>query len=239
MKIIYAIIFILSSWLHATNQELFLQGNKEYEYHNYQKALDLYNAIENKGEAVWYNMGLCCYNMDEYVQALVYWHKAEHVSRSQELLDSIAKNKKRAQEKLQVQVPHSYYTSMLQTIVYCTSWCALVWWQLLFVIVWCISILYARFLWRAGKWLLMIFLWGAIIGLGIIITVHYITYARQEAIIIKPATAFTIGPDSNFASQGILALGQVVEVQRKQDDWVKIIYDSKMGWVRAEALALV
>lgn len=239
MKILYAIIFMLPHSLYTTNQELFLQGNKEYELYNYQKALDIYTTIENKGEGVWYNMGLCSYNMDEYAQALVYWHKAEHLSRSKEFLDTIAKNKKRVSEKLHVYTPHSYYQSLVHAIFYYTLWCALIWWQLLFVILWCIGILSARFLWQRRKWVLMIFLWAMIMGVGIIIGVHYITDKRRQAIVIKPATTVTIGPDNNFASKGTLSLGQLVDVQQKQDDWIKIIYDSKKGWVHAEALAFI
>ena len=239
MRIFYIVIFLFFGCLYATNQELFLQGNKEYEQHSYQKALDTYHTIENKGASVWYNMGLCCYNMGEYAQALVYWHKAEQASNSRDMLDKIARNKKDTQERLQLYVPHSYSQCIRDTIIYYTSCSSFIWWQLLFLMVWYMHIFYMRTFWRKRRWFLILFLWVITIALAIIMSVYYIDSHKHQAIVIKPSTALMIGPDNNFASKDIVPMGQQVEVQQKQDGWIKIIYASKRGWVPAESLALV
>jgi tetratricopeptide (TPR) repeat protein len=58
-------------------QEVFLKGNVAYLAGNIDGALKLYQTIDPKGPAVWYNLGNCYYRIGNYPEAIVAWRRAQ------------------------------------------------------------------------------------------------------------------------------------------------------------------
>ena len=57
--------------LWRTIKESFLQANVVYAQEEFKQALYVYQRIDNKGAAVWFNMGNCWYHLKQYVDALL------------------------------------------------------------------------------------------------------------------------------------------------------------------------
>ncbi|MDP3888938.1 MAG: hypothetical protein Q8Q25_00130, partial [bacterium] len=82
----------LVTLLRAQNdEEQFLRAHQEYMNGRYEQALALYQSIENKGSATWYNVGNCHYHMNNYPQALACWYRAQCGASSKEC-DAIMHN---------------------------------------------------------------------------------------------------------------------------------------------------
>lgn len=71
----------------VSNQELFLEGNRQFHLGAYQQALESYEAITDKGAATWFNRGRCYQalgnqvldnkNLSNQVNAIVSWRRAQ------------------------------------------------------------------------------------------------------------------------------------------------------------------
>ena len=64
--------------LHSvTNQEHFLAGNQLYQQAQFQAASTEYQAINPKNSVVWYNLGNSAYHLDQYLDASLFWKRAQ------------------------------------------------------------------------------------------------------------------------------------------------------------------
>ncbi len=61
----------------ATNQEYFLSGNQLYQQAQFQAALTEYQTINPKSSVIWYNMGNCAYHLERYLEACLFWKRAQ------------------------------------------------------------------------------------------------------------------------------------------------------------------
>ena len=78
--------------LGLTSEEVFLRANLFYEKGDMKEALKSYKEIEPKGQAVWYNMGNCYYQLKENAEAILCWKRAGKGSTTSSLYDKIEKN---------------------------------------------------------------------------------------------------------------------------------------------------
>ena len=81
------LLFLTSFSGYSKDEELFLHANKCYEKQECDKALELYQSMNCKGPAAWYNMGNCCYQLDNYVDAMVCWKRAQRGASYHDCLD--------------------------------------------------------------------------------------------------------------------------------------------------------
>src|ERR1700722_3305000 len=72
---------------NGNNQEIFLRAHKLYEQKEIEQAYALYQSIENKGSAVWYNMGNCNYKLGKFLEAYACWHQAKKNATAKEFQD--------------------------------------------------------------------------------------------------------------------------------------------------------
>jgi tetratricopeptide (TPR) repeat protein len=77
--------------LFCAQEEIFLRSNALYNQHSYQEALQLYDTLNNKGAAVWYNMGQCSIELQQYGQARLFFERAQGTA-SRKLYSAIKKN---------------------------------------------------------------------------------------------------------------------------------------------------
>ncbi len=71
------VLFPFLSTAALQDQELFLQANTLYQQRDYQQAEQRYLLLQDKGYAVWFNLGNCAFHRCNYPQAYAYWLRAQ------------------------------------------------------------------------------------------------------------------------------------------------------------------
>ena len=75
-------VFILSllsfQMVFAGNaEEAYLKAQAAYQSGDIAKALSLYQSINPKGPAIWYNIGNCYFHQENFPEAIVAWRRAQ------------------------------------------------------------------------------------------------------------------------------------------------------------------
>lgn len=238
MKKIFLIIALLVQTLSAGPQEeTFLRAAYHYRMQDYEKALELYQAIQPKRSSVWYNMGNCAYHRGDYVQACLWWEKSMGGA-NRALLTAIQHNLKHglpligkdpdrgglASSKQYVYtVLTKIHVGIVQVIF------LLLWWLLLILIV------LSKKLHRAALIALIV---GVIISGGMVL-LHYRIHQTNRAIVRDDAVVMRTGPDEHYHSIGNLECLDQVDICQAAGDWFKVSSNKGAGWVPAQKLELI
>lgn len=236
--LLYVVMWFIFIPMHATSQELFLQGNKEYENHNYQLAFDLYEQIKNKGEAILYNIGNCCFALGRYPEALMYWYKTEQSWPAPSTFYNIQNNKQKAYEALNFYPEQSTVEYIMQYMTYYLLYLSIFAWQLLFLVIWYMSLFFCVVLWYKKRWVRMIVLSVFLCMISFLMIIFYLHYYKPKAISLAPSV-LKVGPDKGFGTKQNIKEGQLVYVQEKQGEWLRVKYDHQEGWVEAHDMVLI
>lgn len=221
----YLLLIISSITVCADDAISFKEANESYQQGIYEEALELYQKIEHKTPAVFYNMGNAAYHKGDYVYAHLYWLRAQkhgdaNIFRaSSRNLALLAK-----QSFTQEQSPLFLWCWML------TKSIPLFLWQLLFLMIWSwLSVM----IWKGSisRRNLVI----SILSLTLLTSILLVSYsaAKTEAMIIKDAIVYN-GPHTSLYQIGTLAKGKIVTVTKAKQDWINIIADGNVGWVSQE-----
>ncbi len=225
MKLILVFFILITAYssCNATAQELFLQANNAYKKGNFSQALDAFNAIDNKGAAVWYNMGNAYYHLNRYVDALIAWKRALKYD-GFHLIDAINANSDCAYDKLEIKQSYGYLDWVTKEI----NRRSLFFWQFIFL-----CSLYGFLLVLYGvknkKWLIFICLL-VINSTGIGLIVRWQERNCQTGIVISD-TFLVAGNDEQFSKIGALKPGQEVIIKEKNQSWCKVAVDNQIGWI--------
>jgi len=233
-KIVISLFFISSVFCYAKNgKKVFLQANELYAQKEYAKALNLYNTIEKKGPATWYNMGNCAFRLGNYVYSLLYWKKAKKEAPFKDMR-KIDYNIALAYEKLDYAKPESWF-SFVQNYVNAFS---LFFLQILFLILWLIFFVLLFGLKRYRTTLLFVLLvFNTFLFVAVVVKYRAIVYPK--AIVTKPSISVFSGPDENFHVIGNLSLADELQIKKQRNSWYKISYNHIVGWVSADSLEIV
>jgi hypothetical protein len=222
----------------GNDEELFLRGNKYYENHEYDKALQSYDMISKKGRAVLYNMGNCFYQKDEPAQALVYWCRAQ-VGAAPCECKIIAANKEHVLKKIGKNSDQSFKQKIKNSFNGIIPYFSLFFLQLFFLLCWCLFIFSVRSrrnrFARAGVVLLLFF----IIVIATVLGIHYTQSGRVDAIVVKKDALIFAGPDKGFHALSPLGYAQEVIVKESREGWRKIRYADIIGWVEADVIQII
>lgn len=227
------VLFLNVSQSNATVQEQFLEANLAYKNSDFKKALSLYQALENKGAAVWYNMGNCWYNVGTYSKALVCWKKALKYGGAQ-WHERIEHNCQRAYEKLGIAVSPSSFSMLCSRI----NRYSLFMWQLLFLVL--LSLFCGLAMHLYGKKPLFILVVPfCLIGMsGVCLAIKYQAASQIQAIVHHECPVVA-GTDERFSKIGTLITGQEVRVKSEKDRWCKIESNDHMGWTLMENIEYI
>jgi hypothetical protein len=225
-----SLIFCLTSLSHCAvrnDNETFLQAQQAYEHHDLQKALDLYKSIEPKGDAVWFNMGVCAFEQGDKAYALYYWNQAKK--------SASPKTYKQVKEALtHVQDEGNLRRNAVGNFLeFNSTYLSIGGWQLVVLFELFIFLLLWFFARRMRRFLL--------IGVALIIVYSSILlwFAHKRAVdipaIVKAEHAsMYIAPNNKLASIGTLKRGTAVIILKKEDSWYKVGYLNKNGWMNAD-----
>ena len=146
---LYILLFVGSSFLYARDtEETFLRANNYYEHNDNEQAFALYQSIEHKGPAVWFNMGNCVYKRGHYVDALLYWRRAEKHATYNAIFTAINNNYKLLEKELRITNKRTGWRRLLQYL----SVVPLLWMQLIFLFFWIVLLIVLRRLIRKKRY---------------------------------------------------------------------------------------
>ena len=234
MRHIYCFLslqLIFGSWLSlsAQDQELFLRGNNHYHHAHYQDASACYQAIANKGHAVLYNNGNCCYHLNRLVDALVWWSRAEKNAQKNELSD-IRANKASVYALLGMSVPDT--VSFMHDVPFIYLQCiVLLCWFFVLLLFW-----YVR-----GRMRVIVFILGSIlmIFLCTLIYTEYCSRVMMRGYIVTQNAAVYVGPGTAFQRRGSLPRATEVAVETQQDGWSVVRCGNIRGWISKDDVEVV
>ncbi|BDC34842.1 hypothetical protein Noda2021_08000 [Candidatus Dependentiae bacterium Noda2021] len=235
MKKLIMVVSIISGSLYANSQELFLRANKLYETKNYHQALELYEQIENKGAAVWHNMGNCSYCLQQNAQALLYWRRAQK-NAPKAIVDSA----QQAIEKVNTLLEINAQDSSKERIERSIKNIPLILLQLLFLLSWCV--LMGLFIWSyCSKTYRLLIL--ALFNVILVGSLNYKKYTLDDslsAIVCADEACVRVGPGTEYPVIASLKKGTELKIHNKQKEWCKVRFENLTGWAEHnEAVSIV
>ncbi len=217
------------SLLSAVDQSnLFERANDFYREHKYEHAMSDYQSIKQKDGAVWYNMGNTAYRQEDFLNAYIYWLRAQKYGDMH-----IFKGATYNLEHLAV-VQGKEALSLIDRIslffLSLTKRLSLFTWQLFFLIAWCFLLwIWLHYHNHKFKRLFMSVLLGAISFMIFPIIVGYNAH-KTYGVVLNEAKVYN-GPNSSFYQLGSLSQGSLIRIAQSNKRWHKVAYGDKIGWV--------
>ena len=222
--------------IHAHAQELFLQANEWYEHGAYDKAIEAYTILPEKGFGVYFNMGNAYYKKGDLIQALIHWKKAQRLaygSSLEKVLKQVAFVQKELHindtntEKIMMHVgPYVSYIPMLAVQFF---------WFLLLCMM-----MYMALCMHGYKRVLYAFL--LVIACATVGGIYAIKRALQLpacAIVHNKEASLYVGPNSQYHAIASLVPGNQVSICQQTNNWCKISCGNIKGWIPSIALVVI
>ena len=242
MKKQIIVTFVIMQVLYmsaGTMQEIFLKGNAAYLAYNIDAALKLYQSIEPKGPAVWYNMGNCYYHLGNYPQAIVHWLYARKDAswRDRKILDTYITQ---SYEALGIGCDQSFVMRAHTWLTNVSSLCPIFIVQLLFLL--CIIGLFFSLprLLRQSRYYSIIVLSILIIFSGIFCIIKYREQKYPQGIVTKNSISVYAGPGTDYARLAEAKMLDKARVYQIRDGWLKAYFAQfGYGWIATADLAMI
>lgn len=216
---------------------LFLRAKELFSQEHYQDAFNVFQRIENKSFAVFYNMGLCCLRQNKKAEALLAFKRAEKKALSYQehtLVQSVtdfAHGKESEDISWYDQIAVFCKKSILSTPILLFQ--LLILFGLIFLMVSWYRRWYEKYKVSScialASWFLLYFMYCY--------KVDEIT--KQYAVVIKETTPIYSGPDSSFHKQFDLEQSQLVDIMAELNGFLKIKVDNHVGWIDSQSVELV
>lgn len=226
-NIYFKLFFLLNFNICTANtaQEAFLQANKLCMEGEFAKALDLYDTIDTKGSAVWYNMGNCYFYQKNLPKAIWAWLNACKTGKGKIAVQS-EQNIAVAQNLLEIKNWSGYYPK----IDFLTMQ---VW--LLFCIFVLFIILIKKCQSKTKWWLLFFFLEMGFLG----IAWWYEKSQRSVWVVAQKTMNLMAGPANEYHVLDSVLAGQILSIKYCLDEWCYIDDGNMQGWLTKKDLLIV
>lgn len=216
---------------------LFLRAKELCSQELYQDAFNVFQRIENKGFAVFYNMGLCSLRQNKKVEALLAFKRAEKKAQSykeytliQDIIDFVY-GKEKENRSWYDQIAVFCKKSILSTSI------------LLFQILILFGLIFLMICWykrwykkhKVSSGIVLLF-WLVMYGMYFY-KVDEIT--KQQAVVIQEVASIYSGPDSSFHKKFDLEQSQLVDIIGELHGFLKIKVDNHIGWIESQSVELV
>lgn len=231
---IYTVIFFLGA---GSNEELFLQANKQYQQQAFHDALASYTMLSPKTAAVWENMGNSAFYLADFPHAVLYWQRAERDVGFQRYYE-LEKRIYEAFQKLDV-VDDAVWYEKITTLIVVSMRCFPLWvWQLLCILSW-ILLLFAVSLCRRPKTYVGALLVSITLLLFVLSLLSYWHNTKQFAIVTGSQAALHTGTDPKLPLVSALKRGQRIRIIDTASDWYRASAQGKAGWVYKDMVEIV
>jgi tetratricopeptide (TPR) repeat protein len=237
MKWLWLIMVFCTTAMYAQqDEELFLQANIAYKHQAFKEALNRYDHMMHKGEAVWQNMGNCAYQLARYDQALLYWRRAQKFAYAANYY-ILENNIRTLYQQHDLEMPYSFFERYVHALAVILRYIPCIIWQLVFIL--CLSILGILFLIMKRKKLIFIclLLMYFLISIGLI--AYYYAANRRIGIVRDEHAKLYTGKDTRFKEIKNLSHGQELVIMKESDDWLKVHDATTVGWIPRTAVELV
>ena len=228
-----SIIKIITSWLVFTSlsakfpdQELFLQARDLYQKKNIHQALEVYRQIQNKGPAVWYNMGNCYHYLKNNSQALLSWRRAQKEPYyhlwvlGEKNINSIKQDKVNHLSNL-FRTIHLYFTKRIGILLV----------QIIFLMCWSL-LLIMGYRWYTKHYWLLLTVFSLLFALStILLATSWYQERYRYGIIIPTETLVYAGPNNSYHTIGKCTQLDEVVIEEQKETWYKIHCPHVYGWI--------
>lgn len=228
LRLFFLVIIVGNCSVYAAKQwEQFLRANQAFENGDIQSALKEYEEIPDKGPIIFYNIGLCHKQLSNHFEALVAFKQAQKES-DLRLFNIVTP---------QIQQLENHFEKSHDTIFFVyAKWFralfSLPLLQILFLIVWWTFFIVLCWLSSKYKKIIQLFLLLFLIIIGSIgFCLLYLKHTDNG--LIKETASVFVGPDSSFNKLITLTQADQIQIHSLQDEWYKIQYDNKVGWIEA------
>lgn len=233
MRIFWIFIF-MSGFAHARSlQETFLEGNKLYYQKRYKHALERYESIQQKGPAIWYNIGNAYYRLGDKARALAAWKHAQKNAPTH-LIERAHYNMVATESELgihEVDTASAYMRYRLSLIsFFLLQVLFLAGWYLFFIL------LFMRIPYRIA-FLSLVMLSNTLIISAI--GFKYWDEMQRCAIVVVDDLIMRAGPDIHFHTIDSIPYAHMVSIKKDLPDWYKIKYASTLGWVPENGVEII
>lgn len=229
---------LYTGWLvSGTMQEAFLQANAAYNAGKVQDALKLYQSINPKGPAVFYNMGNCYFKLGNYPDAIVHWRRAQKNVSSRDI-STLEQYIIQAYQAQDAPYKQSLATRFHIWIIRCGSLCSLFMLQLIFLCcLWALFILGATLI-KQSRYVVLILLSVSTVAVACVGVFNYRFQEYPYGIVTKNVISVYAGPGRDYARLTEAKVLDEVRIYQKRDGWLKVRIDQcGYGWVEATDLA--
>jgi tetratricopeptide (TPR) repeat protein len=213
----------------AQVEELFLKGNAYYHAGNYDNALQCYQEMESPVHAVLYNQGHCYYQLNQPLEALLWWSRAERNASLSELRD-IYTNKACAYKKCAAPIP-----SREQRTVIIPFFCL----QSGVLVCWFFLIAFLFFLRGFVRIFFLLVAAGALICLGTLLYKEYCALGMTYGYVGVEQASVYVGPGTWYQRVAALPYASSVAITKQSDGWYAVHTDTLRGWVASDDVRLV
>lgn len=210
------------------------QAHLFFEQNDYQKAVELYQSIENKDATIWFNIGQCYYAQEQFFDALLSFKKAQKTSYGFRYL-TIEEHIKKVEAHLQLLKSQSTISIIFSAVKkYCLVVPPIVW-QVIFIFLWYLIL---ALLWLSykifDKSFVALLFCLMISGGGL--TVFYTTMHSRQAIAKYSDVALYAGTDERFFKKAVIALGEPVIIEKSDNNWHKVTCSAGTGWLDSDKI---
>lgn len=223
----------------GTMQETFLKANAAYQAGNIDASLKLYQSIEPKGPAVWYNLGNCYYHMGNYPEAIVAWSRARCDAswHDRTTLDAYIAQ---SYEALGMGQQQSFMMLLYARILDVASICSLLLLQLLFLLCFVALLFLLPRLLRQSRYYVITIVSVITILIGLLCIVNYREQKYPQGIVTKNSISVYAGPGQDYARVTEAKMLDKMRVYESREGWLKVHFAQfGYGWVAIADLAVI
>jgi hypothetical protein len=219
----------------SQDAQIFELAHSLYAQGSFDHALTEYQKIGSKTGQVWYNMGVVAYAQQDYINALLYWLRAQKYGDAHTYVAAF--------ERLQQLPPQvrSIEKSTSQTVVYYVQLLLkkipMYVWQLLvllfwYLLCWCWMKKYRCSGVKSGILAIILFLMCIPIMIGYYIDKNYVLVIADSADVYN-------GPNSALYKVGTVHQYTLATLLDTKKQWYKISHDGIIGWVERKSVAKI
>ena len=245
-KILYIVIFLLASLLHAQQEkELFETANKRYQEEKYSEALTIYNQLESQklvSDDLFYNMGNAHYKLNHVAPSIYYFEKALLLNpNNTDARHNLTFAKRMTLDNIEA-LPKTIGQRFSEGLIQKLSYNTWAWLGVALAFVFAVLFLLYHFAYDSSKKRLYFVtsIVNAILAL-ILIAFAYNNYnyvkSNRYAIVFAQQTDVKSAPTPSGEISFELHEGTKVKLLESLDSWKKIkLADGKIGWLPSEDL---
>lgn len=245
-KFVAIILLFLSLGSYSqTPKELFSEGNTFYKVEDYNRSLNVYLALEEKGlesSDLYFNLGNCYYKLNKVAPAIYYYEKALKVNPANEDAQHNLTFAKRMTLDVIQDLPKTFLQRFSENVIQKLSFDT---WALIAVITsFLASILFLLYYFSGSSKMKLLYFNTTIFAVFVMLVSVYFAFDNYDTVqknrtAIIFATKAEIKNAPTNSSEEIFELheGTKVIILDELDNWKKIkIADGKTGWIYQDKL---